>query len=316
MTTTPRLGITELEASQAVPETTVNEAQRILEQGAGFFGGVLEIRAAPPGSPVDGDTYIVGAGSGAWAGKDDQIAIRVSTAWAYIEPAEGMFAWNADDTTLYRYSSGAWGAYSPSGSFLPLTGGTLSGDLIVPADAYDATSWNGNNEVPTKNDIRDKIEAIIAGIPGTYTDEMARDAIGAALVAGAGVGITVDDAGDTITIKNTVYRIGFFFTTPPTSSEVLALHVATDAFTFPANFASPDSKGAVGTNPAGSFVLDVQKNGVSIGTITISTGGAFTFATASGTSKSIAAGDVIKVVAPGSADASIANVAITLRGTV
>lgn len=33
-----------------------------------------------------------------------------------------------------------------------------------------------------------------------YTDEMARDAIGAALVAGAGVDIVINDAGDTITI--------------------------------------------------------------------------------------------------------------------
>ena len=112
----------------------------------------------------------------------------------------------------------------------------------------------------------------------------------------------------------TSYRVGFFFTTAPSASEVLALHVASEAFTFPANFASPDSKGAVGTNPAASFALDVQKNGSTIGTITISTGGAFTFATSSGTSKSIAVGDVIKVVGPSSADASIANVAVTLVG--
>lgn len=36
-----------------------------------------------------------------------------------------------------------------------------------------------------------------------YTDEMARDAIGAALVAGSNVTITVNDAGDTITIAST-----------------------------------------------------------------------------------------------------------------
>ena len=111
------------------------------------------------------------------------------------------------------------------------------------------------------------------------------------------------------------YRVGFFFTTAPSGSEVLALHVATSAFTFPANFASPTSKGAVGTNPAASFAMDVQKNGSTIGTITISTGGVFTFATASGTAKSVAVGDVIKIVAPATPDASIANAAITLVGT-
>ncbi len=39
---------------------------------------------------------------------------------------------------------------------------------------------------------------------GAYTDEQARDAIGAALVAGTGISISVSDVGDTITIDNTV----------------------------------------------------------------------------------------------------------------
>lgn len=118
------------------------------------------------------------------------------------------------------------------------------------------------------------------------------------------------------------YRIGFFFTSTPTASEVLLLHVASDAFTFPANFASPNSMGAVGTNPTASFALDVQRqvggsgSFTSIGTITISTGGAFTFATSSGTAKSIAAGDVIKIIGPSTPDASVANVAITMMGSI
>lgn len=39
-------------------------------------------------------------------------------------------------------------------------------------------------------------------VSSSYNDEAARDAIGAALTAGSGVAITVDDAGDTITIKS------------------------------------------------------------------------------------------------------------------
>lgn len=37
-----------------------------------------------------------------------------------------------------------------------------------------------------------------------YTDEMARDALGTALVAGTGITVTVNDAGDTITITNNI----------------------------------------------------------------------------------------------------------------
>ncbi len=123
-----------------------------------------------------------------------------------------------------------------------------------------------------------------------------------------------DDSGGALAFAPLAYRFGFFFTSTPTSSEVLCLHVAPVAFTFPANFATPSAQGNVGTNPTSSFAIDVKNNGTTIGTITISTGGAFTFATAGGTTKSVAAGDILKFIAPSSADATIANVAITLQG--
>lgn len=43
-------------------------------------------------------------------------------------------------------------------------GGTFTGDISVPDEAYDATAWNGSLEVPTKNAIRDKIESLGSGI--------------------------------------------------------------------------------------------------------------------------------------------------------
>ena len=42
-------------------------------------------------------------------------------------------------------------------------GGVFLSNIEVPDDAYDATTWNGNFEVPTKNAIRDKIETISGG---------------------------------------------------------------------------------------------------------------------------------------------------------
>ncbi|CDO36062.1 hypothetical protein SPHV1_230001 [Novosphingobium sp. KN65.2] len=58
----------------------------------------------------------------------------------------------------------------------------------------------------------------------------------------------------------------------------------------------------------------MQNNGVTIGTITVGTDGSVTATTASGTSKSIAAGDVLKIVAPGTADATAADMAFTIIG--
>lgn len=76
-------------------------------------------------------------------------------------------------------------------------GDTMTGALSVPDDAYGA-GWNGSSEVPTKNAVYDKIEAML--LAGGYTDENARDAIGAALQNGTAIVITVNDAGDQITI--------------------------------------------------------------------------------------------------------------------
>lgn len=59
-----------------------------------------------------------------------------------------------------------------------LDGVTFTGDVVVPSEIYGA-GWNGSNEVPTKNDIYDKIEAVVAGTPGTFTTEDAQDATGA-----------------------------------------------------------------------------------------------------------------------------------------
>lgn len=50
-----------------------------------------------------------------------------------------------------------------------LAGGTFTGDISVPDEAYDATAWNGSLEVPTKNAVRDKIESMSSGGTSTHT---------------------------------------------------------------------------------------------------------------------------------------------------
>lgn len=43
-----------------------------------------------------------------------------------------------------------------------------SGNVLIPDDAYDATTWNGSLAVPTKNAIRDRIEALLNGVSGAH----------------------------------------------------------------------------------------------------------------------------------------------------
>lgn len=116
MGVTVRLGYTELESGQAVPETTVNETTRRLEQGANTFIVKDKDLATPPGSPASSDAYIVaGSPTGAWVGWAKSIAFYMNGAWAFITPIEGTKAYVQDEDITYEYSGSAWAAYTISG---------------------------------------------------------------------------------------------------------------------------------------------------------------------------------------------------------
>lgn len=101
----------------------------------------------------------------------------------------------------------------------------------------------------------------------------------------------------------------------PLASQNVLIYTAPSALTLPGNFASPNAYGSVGTNPTATATYTVKKNGSSIGTITISTAGVFTFATTSGAPITLAAGDRFTVTAPSSVDPTLADVSFTLVGT-
>lgn len=109
MSTLPRFGVTELVSAQAIPETTVNENLRYVSQGAGHFVFIDRDLTAPPGSPADGDCYLVATGgTGAWSGHDGDIAFYLSTAWAFIEPLEGFTAGVQDENVAIAFLGGSW----------------------------------------------------------------------------------------------------------------------------------------------------------------------------------------------------------------
>lgn len=126
---TPILGAPTWTEGQALPATKGNEIVSWLE----FFaaGGNIKDRdlTAPPGSPSDGDGYLIKAtATGAWAGHDDHIALLVNGAWVYITPKEGMRLWVDDETIDIRYvgvfgSGGAWTTVAVSVTF--------TGDLVI-----------------------------------------------------------------------------------------------------------------------------------------------------------------------------------------
>jgi len=103
MTGTLRLGLPLVAAGQSQKHVTVNEGLVILDdlvQLAVRDAG----RAAPPATPADGDRHIVGAGTGAWTGADDQVAVWQDGAWRFYPPGPG---WVAYVQAINRFM--AWG---------------------------------------------------------------------------------------------------------------------------------------------------------------------------------------------------------------
>ena len=116
---------------------------------------------------------------------------------------------------------------------------------------------------------------------------------------------------------NVAYDIPLSFAdTPSADSQLIGKVMIVRDVAFAADFAG--SYGHVGTNPSITYAIDVQDDGVSIGTISISTGGVFTFTTTSGTAKTVAAGSRLEFYAPSGSplDWTIADIAATLYGTV
>ena len=136
-------------------------------------------------------------------------------------------------------------------------------------------------------------------------------ASGSASAASASA-IAADASADAAAAIGIVHTLGLFFAATPTSSEVLALYTFVETVVYPDDFAGAAAD--IETNPTSSLILTVFKNGSSVGTITISTGGTFTFVT-TGTTVTFSVGDQIKIVGPATVDATAANCSITLKGT-
>ena len=121
-------------------------------------------------------------------------------------------------------------------------------------------------------------------------------------------------AWEEVVVPPRQYIWGFFFSDTPIRNERLAIHVAGLSYTLPGNLAGA-LEYTVGVNPSSSsLVLGLQKNGVSFGSITISTGGTVTSVTTGGAPVSFATGDVFSVVAPAVMDNTAANMAFTFVG--
>jgi hypothetical protein len=146
MTNTNNLNIPLVVQSQAQKEVTINQAISILEalQNRGVVDKDL---STPPGSPAEGDAYIVAASpTGAWSGKAKNIAYY-NGGWKFVAPNEGLIVWVNYEDKIYCYDGANWAIYGDTSSFA-LLGVNATADssnkLSVASDAV-LLSHNGTD---------------------------------------------------------------------------------------------------------------------------------------------------------------------------
>ncbi|ARO15489.1 hypothetical protein BVG79_02149 [Ketogulonicigenium robustum] len=105
---TTRLALPLVQPAQAQKHVTVNESLTQLD--AAVQASVLgTTRATPPAAPVDGQCWLVAAGaSGAWAGQDGSVAMRLDDGWHFTRPTIGWRLWDADKSQLLVLDANGW----------------------------------------------------------------------------------------------------------------------------------------------------------------------------------------------------------------
>jgi hypothetical protein len=108
MDDTANLKLPYIVAAQAQKHVTHNEALRALDAIVQLMVLDKDL-AAPPGSPAEGDRYIVAASpTGAWAGQAGKLAAFQDDAWAFYAPHEGWIAWIGDEAAPRAFDGSAW----------------------------------------------------------------------------------------------------------------------------------------------------------------------------------------------------------------
>jgi len=123
-------------AAQAQKHVTHNEALRLLD-GLVQLAVLDRDLTAPPGSPADGDRYIVASGAtGDWAGWDLNAALYADGAWLRLPPRAGWRAWVEDEGLLLVYDGSNWIGTTPAAlQNLALLGLGTTADATNPFSA-------------------------------------------------------------------------------------------------------------------------------------------------------------------------------------
>lgn len=274
---TPKLGLPEITQSQSSKYVTHNLGLRWLET---LQRGVDDRGVTSPGSPSDGDAYILGTGFTAseWtAFTANDIVMYSNGGWYGITPVEGIELYVADENSVYTYNGSSWVESSTSHDRSHAMTGTSD---------HTATNWrlfhsNGSGEV---------VE-IGFGESGNILESQ-----------GASAAPSFVDAP---------YQIAAFVPDTPDTSDTIAKIVTAETGYFPAGMTG--SQGHADTAPSGGAVtFSIKKNDVEVATAAFSDG-VSTCVFSAASAITFSAGSRISIVSPAGLQ-SMADISFTLKG--
>lgn len=234
---------------------------------------------------------------------------------------------NGNDAASKTYVDGL------SGSVTSVIVDTATDRIISNADLAGGIVIDRNNT--SANTI-----TINAGLTGTEAAIVVATGGGADTTFVAGAGVTLNSNGGSLvlgsdnrsaaiiprgsdkffiigdlgtTVATTPYDVGFWYPAEAVALDQVMEMVIPRAIVFQDDFAG--SFGFVETAPAATYTMSVERNGTAIGTISIGTTGAFTFATTGTTTEAFNVGDRLTVRAPATTDGTIDTITVTLAGT-
>lgn len=188
-------------------------------------------------------------------------------------------------------------------AFIEVTNGgtafTAIRNLNVPAEASYYAVYNNNGSTYAIN-----VQVTGGGGAGV---EIADGGI--SLVYSDGTDVLLISQGAGAEFKDVVF--GFYVPGVPTDSQECLRLTMTHAVTFPSGLSGSQSK--AGTASTGNVQFSIKKNGTEVGTLTYNVTATGSFAMASATS--FAVGDQLTVVAPATADSTLASIGISLKAT-
>jgi uncharacterized protein DUF2793 len=225
--------------------------------------GALDYANAPGGSPVDGDTYLVGSSpTGAFTGHAQAVAYYLSGAWLFFPARPGMLAY---DATLdgFRYFDGS--AWTPG---FGATGSTFLDLTDAPADyTGDALKYLRVNAGETGVEFQafPTLITTLLGLtdtPDSYTSQ----ALKLLRVNAGATAIEFVTAPDVVTLPTTYpYDLAGSYGGVVTAETVLLRYPFPRAASWAED--APDSQAVCAIPPADATALLLKQNGVEVGQI-------------------------------------------------